>query len=90
MTIFPKTLPPELTERGKISKFEIITGNNFEVSLLVLSPMAKIKMHQHPDDIEYYFNLTEKTLSICEKGGSHELANNSETEELMVISIKVF
>ena len=87
--ICPKAISLELTERGEIEKYSLIKFRGIEVSLLVLSPGAKIKRHPHEKrQVEIYFVINTKEKSICNVGKVHDLENNS-TENMLVVAIKV-
>lgn len=93
MQLFPHDVPTEYIERGKVRQIDIIESNfengHFKVSLLILFPDSKIAEHRHTDELEYYFNLRDLSLSLCSIDESHSLENTSETDELRVISVKI-
>lgn len=91
--LYPYNIPKKYIERGKVQQLDIVEsdfGNgHFKVALLLLQPDSKIAEHQHIEDQEYYINLRDSSISICNVGESHSLENTSKTEELRVISIKI-
>lgn len=62
------------------------------VAILFLPPGAKIKKHQHTNDMELYiaWNKLEKFLKAetCKKGCYHDLINTSQKRWAWVLSIK--
>ena len=76
-----------LIETGIVLKSFIYEDDECTVSMLMLSPGAKIKEHKHVRDSEVYYIFKEKKLKECENGESHSLANPY-TDWMPVISIK--
>lgn len=82
-----ESLPANLVERGEVFKTLVVEAKDYTVSLLTLLPNSAIKEHEHVDDQEWYFIVSEKTIKVCSKGDSHSLENN--TDDIMfVLSIK--
>lgn len=76
-----------LIDEGIILKSFIYEDDKCLVSLLMLSPGARIKEHKHVLDSEVYYIFKEKKLKECKKGESHSL-ENPYSEWMPVISIK--
>lgn len=85
------SLPEVLIERGKIDRTVIYKNERSteitEISLLELSPGAKIKVHWHYNDSEIYYKIDSKEIEYCRVGEKHGLENKTK-EILRVISIK--
>ena len=81
-------LDESMLERGEVKKQMIFESSKVEVSLLALSPGAKIKEHMHHEDSEWYIFVESEKIECCPKGTSHSLVNQSDTEYLFVLSIK--
>lgn len=64
-------LDPYLVERGTVKKCLLFQQGFFQVSILELSPGAKIKKHSHTVDNEKYI-LESGEVSVCTKGYEHE------------------
>jgi mannose-6-phosphate isomerase-like protein (cupin superfamily) len=88
MLLIPTLLPLELVENGSVQKTLIYKDATLEVALLVLSPGAKIKRHQHIDDEELYVIISTRECIWCRKGEWHSLTNESE-HPMLVLSVKV-
>ena len=87
--VMPQSISPDLIDHGKVNKYVIYQDKTHEISLLELSPGAKIKCHTHKNDSEIYFHVNNKTLSLCKKDEEHSLENVYD-EPLQIISIKYF
>ena len=73
-------------ERGTVQQSLLFQQGYFSVTILKLSPGAKIKKHTHHSNNEkYVFDTGE--VDVCIKGGEHELENLTD-KEMMVLSIK--
>jgi len=81
-------LDERLLERGIVLKTHIYEDSNCNVSLLTLFPNAKIRKHQHTDDKEWYVDIAKQRITVCPKGGEHELENSSETELMFILALK--
>lgn len=81
-------LAEEFVDKGEIITQQIFKSANCEVTLLALSPGARIKEHWHINDSEWYIFFEAKKIECCPKGESHSLENPSTTEYLFVLSIK--
>lgn len=76
-----------LIEEGIILKSFIYEDEDCTLSLLMLSPGAKIKEHEHTSDSEIYYLFKQNKLEQCACGGTHSL-QNPYTDWLPVLSIK--
>lgn len=76
-----------LISEGFVLKSFIYEDDECVVSLLMLSPGAKIKEHKHEQDSEVYYVFKEKKVLSCEKGESHSLENQY-LDWMPVLSIK--
>lgn len=81
-------LDEAMMERGEVKKQMVFESAKVEVSLLALSPGAKIKEHTHTEDSEWYIFLESEKIECCPKNISHSLENQSDSEYLFVLSIK--
>ena len=82
------TIDENLIEEGIIFKSSIYEDDDCSVSMLVLSPGAQIKEHEHVNDSEAYLIVKTGELRMCEIGKSHSLKNPDKDEWMPVISIK--
>ena len=76
-----------LIEEGNILKSFIYKDEDCIVSLLMLSPGAKIKEHKHVIDSEVYYMVKQNKLEHCKLGETHSLENTT-ADWLPVISVK--
>lgn len=76
-----------LIEAGIILKSFIYEDEECTVSLLMLSPGARIKEHKHVFDSETYFIFKDKKMCVCESGETHSL-ENPYTDWMPVLSVK--
>lgn len=81
-------LDDSMVEFGEVMKQKILETEKVEVSLLVLSPGAKIKEHKHTEDSEWYYFVESEKVEGCPQGMSHSLENPSKEQYLFVISMK--
>ena len=81
-------LDEAMMERGEVKKQMVFESAKVEVSLLALSPGAKIKEHTHTEDSEWYIFLESEKIECCPKNMSHSLENQSDSGYLFVLSIK--
>lgn len=81
------TIDESLIEAGVILKAFIYEDDECYVSILMLSPGARIKEHKHTIDSEAYFIVKTQELKVCEIGESHSL-ENPYSEWMPVLSIK--
>ena len=84
----------DLIEKGEIYKRVLWEEKGVgSVSLLWLSPGAKIPKHAHLYDMELYIAWDKKKKRFvckrCKKGDYHELENTSKQRWLLVISVKI-
>lgn len=83
-----------LLEGSKVEKGEVFSETIYQdsvrtVSLLTLSPGAKIKEHLHLYDSEIYLGLhTGEKIGECRQFERHSLENPSTSQYLFVLSIK--
>lgn len=82
-----KRLDPRKVERGNIWIRTIGSNDVGSISLLFLSPKAKVGKHTHVSDSEVY-GIWGGENHMCPAGDSHSLENTSETHWGMVISTK--
>lgn len=72
-----EVLPPELVEKGVITKRQIAVLENYEIGILTLYPLSKIKRHEHKKNWEIYIEIPWGiVLGVCDVGESHELEND--------------
>ena len=69
------TIDESLIEAGVVLKSFIYEDEECTVSLLMLSPGARIKEHKHVFDSETYYIFKDKKLCPCECGETHSLEN---------------
>lgn len=81
------TIDESLIEQGNILKAFIYEDEETYVSMLLLSPGAKIKEHKHTVDAEDYFIFKTREHRMCEVGESHSL-ENPYSDWMPVLSIK--
>ena len=85
---------PHLLDNSKVEKGEVFSETIYQdsvktVSLLTLSPGAKIREHLHLYDSEIYFDLQAgKIIGQCVQFDRHSLKNPSHSQYLFVLSIK--
>jgi quercetin dioxygenase-like cupin family protein len=82
------TIDESLIEEGFILKSSIYEDDECIVSMLILSPGAKIKEHEHLADTEVYYLVRTGEIRKCEIGESHSLENPDKEDWMPVISIK--
>lgn len=82
------TIDESLIEEGIVLKAFIYEDNDCCVSMLMLSPQAKIKEHKHTVDSEVYYQFKTGELKMCDIGKSHSLENPDQNDWLPVLSIK--
>ncbi len=82
------TINESLIEAGCILKAFIYEDDDCCVSMLMLSPQAKIKEHKHTVDSEVYFLFKTGEYRKCEVGESHSLENPDKEDWMPVLSIK--
>lgn len=96
-TLFPESrqddgyssINPALIERGEILKSFVYQDSQTEISLLMLSPRAKIRRHKHEGEKEGYYNIQTREIMQCQDGEEHELENTSDTTWMSVLSVKI-
>ncbi len=82
------TIDESLIEEGIVLKAFIYEDNDCSVSMLMLSPQAKIKEHKHTVDSEVYYQFKTGEFKMCDIGKSHSLENPDQNDWLPVLSIK--
>lgn len=82
------TIDESLIKEGFILKSFIYEDDDCSVSMLMLSPGAKIKEHKHTVDAETYYLFKTGELRVCEVGESHSLENPDMEDWMPVLSIK--
>ena len=83
-----KELDQEKVERGKVYIKPLYSSKNIEMSMLYLSPGAKVREHKHTVDSEIYEEVDGKYSEVCNKGESHSLENSSTHRWLVILSVK--
>lgn len=76
-----------LIETGCIFKAFIYEDEECSVSMLLLSPGARIKKHKHNVDSEVYYIFKDRKFETCKVGESHSL-ENPYSDWMPVLSIK--
>ena len=81
-------LSPDYVLGGKVTKTLVYKSADTEVSILKLAPGARIKLHEHPQDSELYFDIGLNIGELCPIGESHEFYNDSPTDTVSLLSVK--
>lgn len=88
MSKYEELLSPELVEKGKITKRQIAVLGDYEIGILTLDPISKIKKHKHEENWEIYIKIPWGIVfDVCDIGNEHELGNSS-YKKLYVLYIK--
>ena len=77
-----ESFDPKKVERGTVYVRDL------SMSLLYLSPSAKIKRHTHNAESETYEEVDGDCVEVCNKGESHYLENSSTDKWLVIFSVK--
>lgn len=83
-----ESLDPKKVERGMVYVRNLFSGKNVSMSLLYLSPSAKIEKHMHNEESEIYEEVDGNCIEVCNKGESHSLENSSTDKWLVIFSVK--
>lgn len=79
---------PKKVERGTVYVHGLFSSKNVSMSLLYLSPGAKIKEHSNDEYSENYEEVDGNCIEICNKGESHFLENSSTDKWLVIFVVK--
>ena len=83
-------LDPQMVESGEVYKRTLYKDSKIEVALLWISPMGKIKEHEHIWECETYHDVDENVTEMCVRGQSHYCSNIDEKDWLLVLATKYF
>lgn len=83
-----ESFDPQKVERGTVYVRDLFSSKNVSMSLLYLSPSAKIKRHTHNAESETYEEVDGDCVEVCNKGESHYLENSSTDKWLVIFSVK--